>query len=138
MNRVVDIREKLVISMGILIVSLGILTGCSSTNQSKILQEPTNIQEILVVLNNGESLKISNVDKIKDVVTTINKVSDTNEESTQDVPNVDKYGKIIVSTKENKKTLYYYTKGGKYYLEEPYVGIYRSLQDFNKYFSSLK
>lgn len=54
----------------------------------------------------------------------------TRSQSVNDQPtNVDAYGTITINTDADPTVVYYYEKDGKYYVEQPYVGIYRL--DFN-------
>lgn len=75
--------------------------------------------------------------KVEDIVKAINDAASTKEESVQDVPDAKQYGKIILVSKEDERTLYYYEREGKYYIEEPYVGIYQCEQNLDSYFKSL-
>lgn len=72
-----------------------------------------------------------------EIVKVINSAESTKEESVQDVPDAEQYGKIILVSKEDERTLYYYEREGKYYIEDPYVGIYQCEQDLNSYFKSI-
>lgn len=76
-------------------------------------------------------------EKVEDIVKVINGAASTKEESVQDVPDAEQYGKIILESKEDERTLYYYEREGKYYIEEPYVGIYQCEQNLDSYFKSI-
>lgn len=95
------------------------------------------MQEINLTLYNGKSVNVTESEKVEDIVKVINGAASTKEESVQDAPDAEQYGKIILVSKEDERTLYYYEREGKYYIEEPYVGIYQCEQDLNSYFKSI-
>ena len=111
-----------------------VLSGCAEKNNAEIVKESSNLQEINLTLYNGKSINVTKSEKIQDIVKVINSAESTNEESAQDVPNADQYGRIVLVSKEDERTLYYYEREGKYYIEEPYVGIYQCDQELNSYF----
>ena len=115
-----------------------VLSGCAEKNNAEIVKEPSNLQEINLTLYNGKSINVTKSEKIQDIVKVINSAESTNEESAQDVPNADQYRRIVLVSKEDERTLYYYEREGKYYIEEPYVGIYQCDQDLNSYFKSIE
>ena len=100
-----------------------ILTGCAKKDKSDIVKESFDLQEISITLYNKKCINVTESEKMQDIVKVINDTTSKKEESTQDVPDVDKYGKIVLMSKENEKTLYYYEKKDKYYIEEPYVKV---------------
>ena len=101
------------------------------------MKESSKLQEINLTLYNGKSVNVTESKKVEDIVKVINSAESTKEESVQDVPNADQYGRIVLVSKEDERTLYYYEREGKYYIEEPYVGIYQCDQDLNSYFKSI-
>lgn len=113
-----------------------VLSGCAEKNNAEIVKESSNLQEINLTLYNGKSINVTKSEKIQDIVKVINSAEFTKEESVQDVPDAEQYGKIILVSKEDERTLFYYEREGKYYIEEPYVGIYQCSQDLNSYFKS--
>ena len=115
-----------------------VLSGCAEKNNAEIVKESSNLQEINLTLYNGKSINVTKSEKIQDIVKVIKSAESTNEESAQDVPNADQYGRIVLVSKEDERTLYYYEREGKYYIEEPYVGIYQCDQDLNSYFKSIE
>lgn len=114
-----------------------VLSGCAEKNNAEIVKESSNLQEINLTLYNGKRINVTKSEKIQDIVKVINSAESMKEESVQDVPNAKQYGKIILVSKEDERTLYYYEREGKYYIEEPYVGIYQCDQGLNSYFKSI-
>ncbi len=113
-----------------------VLSGCTGNDNAEIVKESSKLQEINLTLYNEKSVNVTESEKVEDIVKVIGAAS-TKEESVQDVPDADQYGKIILVSKEDERTLYYYEREGKYYIEEPYVGIYQCDQDLNLYFKSI-
>mgnify|MGYP001638864515 FL=1 len=135
---VIDIMNKMSLFFLITMVFIVyILTGCAKKDKSDIVKESFDLQEISITLYNKKCINVTESEKMQDIVKVINDTTSKKEESTQDVPDVDKYGKIVLMSKENEKTLYYYEKKDKYYIEEPYVGIYQHTQNLNEYFNSI-
>ena len=85
---------------------------------------------------NGKKIEVSEQDKIKDIIYIISEVKrTTTSESIQDSPiNVENEIKIDFEYEENKtSTVFVYKKNGKYFIEQPYNGIYRI--SFDEYYS---
>ena len=81
---------------------------------------------------NGKRIEVSEQDKIKDIIYIISEVKrTTTNESIQDSPiNVENEIKIDFEYEENKtSTVFVYKKNGKYFIEQPYNGIYRISPD---------
>lgn len=81
---------------------------------------------------NGKRIEVSEQDKIKDIIYIISEVKrTTTNESIQDSPiNVENEIKIDFEYEENKtSTVFVYKKNGKYFVEQPYNGIYRISPD---------
>lgn len=81
---------------------------------------------------NGKRIEVSEQDKIKDIIYIISEVKRiTTNESIQDSPiNVENEIKIDFEYEENKtSTVFVYKKNGKYFIEQPYNGIYRISPD---------
>lgn len=66
-------------------------------------------------------------------MTALSATESTREQSVNDKPTkVDAYGTININTDDESTVVYYYDIGGKHYLEQPYIGIYKledSLED---------
>ena len=84
---------------------------------------------------NWKRTKVNEQDKIKNIINIIGGVKrTTTNESVQDSPiNVENEIKIDFEYDENKtSTVFVYKKKGKYFIEQPYNGIYRiSLDDYS-------
>ena len=81
---------------------------------------------------NGKRIEVNKKDKIKDIIYIIVKVKrTTTNESIQDSPiNVDNVIKIDFEYGEDKTTtVFVYKKKDKYFIEQPYNGIYKISQN---------
>lgn len=122
----------------ITMIAIGcVLSGCAGNDNAEIVKESSKLQEINLTLYNGKSVNVTESEKVEDIVKVINGAASTKEESVQDVPDAEQYGKIILESKADERTLYYYEREGKYYIEEPYVGIYQCEQNLDSYFKSI-
>ncbi|MBE5876701.1 MAG: hypothetical protein E7290_07410 [Lachnospiraceae bacterium] len=63
-------------------------------------------------------------DWIEEFISIISDAKNTNKSSVQDFPLADNYGTIHIFSKDNSLTIYYYEENGRYFLKQPYHGIY--------------
>ena len=69
---------------------------------------------------------VSHSDKtwISEIIADISSSEPTKKESVQDVPQVESYIKIDFQFETGTSTIFAYEDSGKYYIEQPYQGIY--------------
>lgn len=112
---------------------LGILYFNKINKSSYTLNIPSDGSVYSINLEqNGKRIEVSEQDKIKDIIYIISEVKrTTTNESIQDSPiNVENEIKIDFEYEENKtSTVFVYKKNGKYFIEQPYNGIYRISPD---------
>ena len=112
---------------------LGILYFNKINKSSYTLNIPSDDSVYSINLEqNGKRIEVSEQDKIKDIIYIISEVKrTTTNESIQDSPiNVENEIKIDFEYEENKtSTVFVYKKNGKYFIEQPYNGIYRISPD---------
>ncbi len=125
----------IIIILVIGIVLLNVIGNISNSREYELkLPDLANIQNI-ILQKEQKSKTISDVFQMQDIVDTLNNEGrQTKEESIQDNPiNVDNKIKIdFYFKKVGISTLYVYEKSGKYYIEQPYNGIYKiSKDDYN-------
>lgn len=112
---------------------LGILYFNKINKYSYTLNIPSDDSVYSINLEqNGKRIEVSEQDKIKDIIYIITEVKrTTTNESIQDSPiNVENEIKIDFEYEENKtSTVFVYKKNGKYFIEQPYNGIYRISPD---------
>ena len=126
-------KEKMIFII-ILLVCVGGALGILYFNKSSYtLNIPSDDSVYNINLEqNGKKIEVSEQDKIKDIIYIISEVKrTTTSESIQDSPiNVENEIKIDFKYKENKtSTVFVYKKKGKYFIEQPYNGIYRISPD---------
>ena len=126
-------KEKMIFII-ILLVCVGGALGILYFNKSSYtLNIPSDDSVYNINLEqNGKKIEVSEQDKIKDIIYIISEVKrTTTSESIQDSPiNVENEIKIDFEYEENKtSTVFVYKKNGKYFIEQPYNGIYRISPD---------
>ena len=129
-------KEKMIFII-ILLVCVGGVLGILYFNKinkySYTLNIPSDDSVYSINLEqNGKKIEVSEQDKIKDIIYVISEVKrTTTNESIQDSPiNVENEIKIDFEYEENKNsTVFVYKKNGKYFVEQPYNGIYRISPD---------
>ena len=129
-----DIKKGKMIFIIILLVCVGGALGILYFNKSSYtLNIPSDDSVYSINLEqNGKRIEVSEQDKIKDIIYIISEVKrTTTNESIQDSPiNVENEIKIDFEYEENKtSTVFVYKKNGKYFIEQPYNGIYRISPD---------
>lgn len=111
-----------------------ILSGCVQKEKTNKTIQSSKLEAITITSFDEDIIEVTDSTKIQDIVNVINNAKRTKDESTQDVPDVEKYGKITFVSKDDDRILYYYQKNKKWYIEEPYVGIYECSQNLDNYF----
>ena len=132
-----DMKKEKMIFIIILLVCVGGVLGILYFNKinkySYTLNIPSDDSVYSINLEqNGKRIEVSEQDKIKDIIYVISEVKrTTTNESIQDSPiNVENEIKIDFEYEENKtSTVFVYKKNGKYFVEQPYNGIYRISPD---------
>ena len=115
---------------------LGVLYFNKVYKSSYVLNIPSegNVYNISLE-QNGKRTQVNEQNKINDIINIVGEVKrTTTNESVQDSPiNVENEIKIDFEYDENKtSTVFVYKKKGKYFIEQPYNGIYRiSLDEYN-------
>ena len=115
---------------------LGVLYFNKVYKSSYVLNIPSEGNVYNIGLEqNGKKAQVNEQDKINDIINIISKVKGTTtNESMQDSPiNVENEIKIDFEyDKDKTSTVFVYKKKGKYFIEQPYNGIYRiSLDDYS-------
>lgn len=116
------IEMKRAIFLGIAIIMCFVLASCGKADPIA-LPEKDDVAEVGVTYD-GETEYHKDTEWIDRVLSGIEVAEPTNKESVQDVPQVDDYIKIDFQLYNGKSTVFVYEDGGKYYVEQPYQGIY--------------
>ena len=104
------------------------LTGCRrNTAEPIILPTVDDICSINIELIDGGQMSYVNSESIKQIISDISIGKATNKESVQDFPSEDEYGTINIESNDGTTTVFYYVNSGKYFVEQPYQGIYEAV-----------
>lgn len=130
-------KKEIWIFIIVLYMCIGSILGIVCYNKTNKSSYALNLPSADSVYNidleqNGNRIEIKEQEKIKDIVNVVAGVKrTTNDESVQDSPiNVDNEIKIDFEFGENKiSTVFVYEKKDKYFIEQPYNGIYRISPD---------
>ncbi len=100
------------------------LTACGKKTNPITLPQTEDITSIDITV--GEKT-VNQTDKnwISEIIADISNSEPTNKESITDVPQVENYIKIDFQFETGTSTLFAYEDSGKYYVEQPYQGIYK-------------
>lgn len=100
-----------------------VLASCGKADPI-VLPDRDNIANISVVID-GEIIYHEDSSWIDSVMSGIADAEPTSKESVQDVPQVDDYIKLDIQLFGGVSTVFAYEEDGKYYIEQPYQGIYK-------------
>ena len=89
------------------------------------LPQTDEITSIDITFGGGNTA--SHLDKtwISEIIVDIFSSEPTKKESVQDIPQVESYIKIDFQFETGTSTIFAYEDSGKYYIEQPYQGIYK-------------
>ena len=105
------------------LVCLFTLCSCGKTAAPIVLPEPEKIVSIDVT--NGKTTKTyTDSTWIQEIISAISDSEPTSKQSVQDTPQNKSYIKIDFQFEAGASTLFVYEDSGKYYVEQPYQGIY--------------
>ena len=100
-----------------------VFTACGKEAAPITLPKAADITSITVTV--GENT-VNHTDEtwISEMISNLSSSAPTSKESVQDVPQVESYVKIDIQFETGTSTLFAYEDSGKYYVEQPYQGIY--------------
>lgn len=108
-----------------------LLLGCGKHAAPIVLPSANDIDSICITTFDETEVSFSDKAWIEQFITIVNETKATTKASIQDVPNAETYGKVDISNNNGVITLFYYTEKGKYYIEQPYQGIYKADTDID-------
>lgn len=107
-----------------------IVSSCGAKKAERLKLQNTDDIESVKIEKNNQNFEIIESDAILELVKQIGMGEPTAKESVQDVPNVTEYVKIDFFLKNNiTSTLFIYQEKNKWYIEQPYQGIYIANDD---------
>lgn len=112
------------------------LFACSKKANPIVLPQSSDVVSVDVI--DGENtVNCSDKTWIDEVISGLSDSKQTNRESVQDFPQVDNYIKVELNSQTEKTTVFVYKDKGKFYIEQPYNGIYIIDSDLYKMFWEL-
>ena len=115
---------KKFLSLFLFLTCILTLVACGKKAAPITLPQADKITSIDITI---EENTVSHSDKtwISEIIADISSSKPTKKESVQDVPQADSYIKIDFRHETGIITIFAYEDRGKYYLEQPYQGIYK-------------
>ena len=115
---------KKILSWFMYIACILTLVACGKRAAPITLPQADEITSIDITI---EENTVSHSDKtwISEVIADISSSEPTKKDSVQDFPQVESYIKIDFRLETGTSTIFAYEDRGKYYLEQPYQGIYK-------------
>lgn len=112
------------------------LFACGKKANPIVLPQSSDVVSVDVI--DGENTaNCSDKTWIDEVISGLSDSKPTNRESVQDFPQVDNYIKVELNSQTEKTTVFVYKDKGKFYVEQPYNGIYIIDSDLYKMFWEL-
>lgn len=112
------------------------LFACGKKANPIVLPQSSDVVSVDVI--DGENtVNCSDKTWIDEVINGITDSKPTNKQSVQDFPQVDNYIKVELNSQTEKTTVFVYKDKGKFYIEQPYNGIYIIDSDLYKMFQEL-
>lgn len=115
---------KKIITWGLILICFFGLTGCGKQVEPIVLPAVDEVDSINITTFDNSEISYSDEEWIEHFIHILTNTETTTKESVQDIPNVENYGKVDISYNNKITTIFYYTEKGKYYIEQPYQGIY--------------
>lgn len=145
-------KKEIEIILIVLFICVGAVLGIACYNKINASSYALNLPSAdsinnIILKQNDKTIDLSDEEIIKDIINVLGGVKrTTNQESIQDSPtNVDNEIQVDFKFKNNETTkdgvsiIFVYGKKGKYYIEQPYNGIYRiSADEYNSVEKYLK
>lgn len=122
---------KNIITWGLILTCVYGLIGCGKQAEPIVLPDVDEIESVNITTLDSSEISYFDEEWIEHFVGILTKAKATFKESVQDAPNVESYGKVDISCNDKVSTIFYYTEDGKYYIEQPYQGIYTTDVDID-------
>ena len=130
--------KKVLVLFISLVCVLFCFTGCGKKADPMVLPEAKEISSIRIELIDGTELVFEDVGSIQKILAAISDGEATSMASVQDAPVEKKYGTVNLEKIDGTTTVFYYEKRGKYYIEQPYQGIYEMEDNLEHLFADIK
>lgn len=114
---------KKFISLILSLACIFALSACGKKAKPIVLPEVSDITSIDITVGK-DCVNYTDEIWISEIISGISSSEPTNKESVQDVPQGENYIKIDIQLETETSTLFVYEENEKYYVEQPYQGIY--------------
>ncbi len=111
----------------VIVGAIGILSGSAELVDIPDMASVLSIE--MEQYSGGESISrvaIGDIERIEAILRALSGASKTFKRSVNDYPTQDSYLVVRLILEDEMRTLCWYSEGGRDYIEQPYVGIYRS------------
>lgn len=112
------------------------LFACSKKANPIVLPQSSDVVSVDVTVGEN-TVNCSDKTWIDEVISGLSDSKPTNKQSVQDFPQVDNYIKVELNSQTEKTIVFVYKDKGKFYIEQPYNGIYIIDSDLYKMFQEL-
>lgn len=119
--------KRLVLICGILVL---LCPGCGKKGKAPELPNAGDVESISITTIEGAEIRYSETKMIQDILECLSEAKKTKEQSVQDFPVNQEYGRIDIANNGGTTTVFYYEEKGKHYIEQPYEGIYETEKNF--------
>lgn len=106
------------------LLSLLFCTSCGRKASPITLPQPEDILTVQIT-EGSETVTHSDADWIWEMIIQMTDARPTRRQSVQDVPKTDSWLKIEIEQLSGMSVIFAYEDGGRFYLEQPYQGIYQ-------------
>lgn len=100
------------------------LIGCGKQSEPIVIPAIDEIDSVNITTFANSEISYSDEEWIEQFINIFTNAEATTKKSVQDIPNVENYGKVNISYNNKTTTVFYYKEKEKYYIEQPYQGIY--------------
>ena len=124
---IVNMKKTNKIIAVLAVFALALFAGCGKPAAPMDLPPDNAVTEAVIVTINGEEIAVTEPDRIEAVMRLLRAAEPTRRQSVNDQPtNVASYGTVTIRAGDRTTMVYYYEKSDRYYIEQPYQGVYRT------------
>lgn len=116
-------KRKTIIVL-LIISTLSMLAGCGRKAEPITLPDSGDVDSVSIETIGKTKEYYSETEQVGQIISVITNARATGKESVQDCPLSEEFGKIDISFDDKITTVFYYEQNDKYYVEQPYQGIY--------------
>lgn len=119
-------KAFIIVLSAFLIITVGLyITDHVLRNDPIVCPDETKVVSITVAESEGEAKQVPEDDFLP-ILTCIRNAVPTMKDSVNDRPYEDEYYTLDVSTDDMQYRYFVYQKGSQYYIEMPYIGVYKA------------